>query len=101
MTRSQSIAPNDLTEQFRAASQGALLRFRIERHQAETKCPALVPLEVVGKRPVQIAAYVVALRDQSMQLAQGTHNQPGTKLVFGVGHAIFLSLIHISEPTRL
>src|SRR6185369_1012087 len=86
---SQSVAADNIAEYFSAATHRPELRFGIECHQSEAQLPTFVPLEIVGQGPVQIASNVVSLCDQAVQLAQDIYDQPGTNLVFRIGHTVF------------
>src|SRR6202022_5182594 len=59
--------------------------------------PAFIPFKMVGERPVQVAANVVLLLDQLVQLPQDIHNQPGTNIVFRIGHTVFHDVDRLAQ----
>src|SRR5258708_36287508 len=80
-----------------AGAQTPYLRFRVKLDQAEAKMPCFIPLEVVGKRPMEVATQIGAFRKQRLQLLHTGLEHPWTNTVSAVRHAIFEDVERLVE----
>src|SRR5260370_10917744 len=83
------ISAANFTEEKGTPARCALLCQGIHREQTEMRSPAVVPLEIVNKRPVEIPTNRYSLADSSMHHCEVFQQRLGTTRVCCISKPIF------------
>src|SRR5579875_895788 len=92
------IGTTNLAKHAGAAAREAFLRLRVKLNQAKARLPALIPLEIVHQRPVQVATHRYPILNSLMYHRQVFQNRSWSPIIVSIVEAILRNIERLIAP---